>query len=216
MVAIAFDWFFHLDKHLAGLATQHGAWIYLILAGVIFIEPGLVIMPFLPGDSLLFVAGALAAGGALNLAVLIGSLAASAIVGDAVNYSIGAYCEKRLATNGKMRWIKPQHFQKTQTFFDHHGRKTIVLARFVPVVRTLAPFVAALGHMPYPTFLLYNAVGGILWVVSITCAGYLFGQVEWIQANMTFVLLGIVAISILPAIFEWWRARRHPQDHNSI
>lgn len=208
MAATVFDWLFHLDAHLAGLAAQYGAWVYLILAAVIFVETGLVIMPFLPGDSLLFVAGALAATGALQLAVLVGSLAAAAIAGDAVNYAIGAYCEKHLAMDGKMRWIKPAHLQKTQTFFDRHGRKTIILARFVPVVRTLAPFVAALGHMPYRTFLLYNAVGGVLWVMIIAGAGYLFGQVDWIQSNLTAVLLGVVVISILPAVIEWWRARR--------
>lgn len=208
MAATVFDWLFHLDIHLATLAAQYGAWVYLILAAVIFVETGLVIMPFLPGDSLLFVAGALAAGGALNLSVLVGSLAATAILGDAVNYAIGAYCGKHFSKNGKMRWIKPEHLQKTQTFFDRHGRKTIILARFVPVVRTLAPFVAALGHMPYRTFLVYNAIGGVLWVVAITGAGYLFGQVQWIQANLTAVLLGVVVISILPAVIEWWRARR--------
>jgi membrane-associated protein len=207
MAATVFDWLFHLDTHLAALTAQHGAWVYLILAAVIFVETGLVVMPFLPGDSLLFVAGALAAGGALNLAILVMSLAAAAILGDAVNFSIGAYCAKRLGKDGKMRWIKPEHLQKTQQFFDRHGRKTIILARFVPVVRTLAPFVAALGRMPYRTFLLYNAAGGVLWVVLITGAGYLFGQVDWIQANLTAVLLGVVVISILPAMFEWWRAR---------
>jgi membrane-associated protein len=208
MAATIFDWLFHLDTHLAALTAQHGAWVYLVLAAVIFVETGLVIMPFLPGDSLLFVAGALAAGGALNLAALVASLAVAAIAGDAVNFAIGAYCAKRLGKDRKMRWIKPAHLQKTQVFFDRHGRKTIILARFVPIVRTLAPFVAALGRMPYPAFLLYNAVGGVLWVGLITGAGYLFGQVDWIQSNLTAVLLGVVVISILPAVFEWWRARR--------
>lgn len=208
MAVTLFDWIFHLDTHLAMLATQYGAWVYLILGAVIFIETGLVIMPFLPGDSLLFVAGALAAGGALNLAGLVGVLAAAAIAGDAVNYAIGAYCRKHLAQGGRLRFIKPEHLQKTRTFFDTHGRKTIILARFVPVVRTLAPFVAALGSMPYRIFLAYNAVGGVLWVVALTGAGYLFGQVGWIQDNLTAALLGIVAISILPGVIEWWRARR--------
>ena len=207
MAATVFEWIFHLDTHLAALAAQHGVGVYLILAAVIFVETGLVVMPFLPGDSLLFVAGALAAGGALNLATLIVTLAAAAIIGDGVNFAIGAWCDHHLAEKGKIPWIKTAHLDKTRSFFQRHGRKTIILARFVPIVRTLAPFVAALGHMPYPVFLLYNAVGGVMWVAVITGAGFLFGQVHWIQANLTVVLLGVVVISILPAAFEWWRAR---------
>ena len=208
MAATLFDWIFHLDTHLAMLAAQHGAWVYVVLAAVIFVETGLVVMPFLPGDSLLFVAGALAAGGALNLAVLVVALSAAAIAGDAVNYAIGSYCASRLSDGARMRWINPAHLAKTRTFFDRHGRKTIILARFVPIVRTLAPFVAALGKMPYKTFLAYNAIGGVTWVVLLAGAGYLFGQVQWIQTNLTAVLLGLVVLSILPGIFEWWRGRR--------
>lgn len=207
MTSTVIDWLFHLDTHLAALAAQHGAWVYLILAGVIFVETGLVVMPFLPGDSLLFVSGALAAGGSLNLAVLVATLAIAAIAGDTVNYAIGSWCAGRPGGRGLNRWLKPAHLLKTRTFFARHGRKTIILARFVPVVRTLAPFVAALGAMAYPVFLAYNVVGGVLWVVALTGAGYLFGQVAWIQANLTTVLLGIVVLSILPAVFHWWRER---------
>ena len=207
MVATLFDWIFHLDTHLAALAAQHGLWVYLILAVVIFIETGLVVMPFLPGDSLLFVAGALAAGGVLNLAALIGCLAVAAIAGDTVNYAIGSYFRKWAEQGGRLRWIKPAHLEKTQAFFDRHGRKTIILARFVPVVRTLAPFVAALGRMPYCVFVIFNVVGGIVWVFGLTVAGYLFGQVDWIQKNLTAALLGIVVLSILPGVIEWWRTR---------
>lgn len=207
MVATLFDWIFHSDTHLAALAAQHGLWVYLILAVVIFIETGLVVMPFLPGDSLLFVAGALAAGGVLNLAALIGCLAVAAIAGDTVNYGIDSYFRKPAEQGGRLRWIKPAHLEKTQAFFDRHGRKTIILARFVPVVRTLAPFVAALGRMPYCVFVIFNVVGGIVWVFGLTVAGYLFGQVDWIQKNLTAALLGIVVLSILPGVIEWWRTR---------
>jgi membrane-associated protein len=208
MVATLFDWIFHLDIHLATLTAQHGVWVYLMLAAVIFVETGLVIMPFLLGDSLLFVAGALAAGGALTLAAPVASLAVAAIAGDTANYAIGSYFRKRVEQGSKLHLIKPAHLKKTQEFFDRHGRKTIILARFVPVVRTLAPFVAAVGRMPYGVFLTFNVVGGVIWVAALTVAGYLFGQVYWIQKNLTVALLGIVGLSILPGVIGWLRSKK--------
>jgi membrane-associated protein len=201
------DWILHLDRHLGALAAAHGTVVYLLLFAVIFIETGLVILPFLPGDSLLFVAGAFAAQGTFSLPILFPLLAAAAIAGDSANYAIGGVLRRRAIDAGRLRLIKPEHLARTQAFFDRHGPKTIVLARFVPVVRTLAPFVAALGSMPYRTFLAYNVVGGLAWVAALLGAGYLFGNIAWVHDHLTMVLLGIVALSLAPGMLAWMTGR---------
>ena len=208
MLATFVDWMLHLDTYLAALTAQYGPWIYLILFAVIFIETGLVVMPFLPGDSLLFVCGALSATGVLDPVIVVPLLMLAAISGDAVNFAIGSYVRRRGIDTGRIPFLKPSHLATTHDFFDRHGRKTIVLARFVPIVRTLAPFVAALGNMPYRGFMVYNIAGGVLWVVSLTAVGYAFGNVPWVSKNLTAVLMGLIVLSILPGIIGWLNSRR--------
>jgi len=204
------DWVFHLDAHLAALAAGHGSMVYALMFGFIFVETGVVVLPFLPGDSLLFVAGTLAAKGAFSLPVLAPTLMAAAIAGDTLNFAIGSVMRKHVLEPDRIRFVKPAYLERTRKFFDRHGRKTIVLARFVPVVRTLAPFVAALGKMPYPAFLAYNVVGGLAWVGILLGAGHLFGHLPWVSRHLTAVILGIVALSILPGVIGWARGRTRP------
>jgi len=207
MLHTLMDWVFHLDTHLAALASSHGTMVYAVLFGFIFVETGVVILPFLPGDSLLFVAGALAAEGTFSLAVLVPVLVAAAIGGDTLNFAIGSVMRKHVLDARRIRFVKPEYLERTQGYFDRHGRKTIVLARFVPVVRTLAPFVAALGKMAYPSFLAYNVAGGLAWVGILLGAGYAFGNLPWVSQNLTVVILGIVFVSSLPGIIGWAKAR---------
>lgn len=199
------DLFLHLDEYLANIISQYGAWTYGILFVVIFIETGLVVMPFLPGDSLLFAAGTFAALGSLNVWFLIGLLMAAAVLGDAVNYSIGHYLGER-AYN--IKWIKREHLEKTHAFFEKHGGKAIFLARFVPIVRTFAPFVAGIGKMTYGYFATYNIVGGMTWVLTFTLLGYFFGNLEFVKRNFELVIVAIILISVMPMFVEWWKARR--------
>lgn len=207
MPTMLIDWFFHLDTHLAALAASHGAIVYAILFAVIFIETGVVVMPFLPGDSLLFVAGALAAKGTFSLPVLAPMLVVAAIAGDAMNFAIGSLMRKKVLDTRRIPFVKPEHLDRTHAFFDRHGRKTIVLARFVPIVRTLAPFVSALGNMSYSVFLVYNVVGALVWVGLLVGAGYAFGNLPWVSQNLTAVVLAIVFLSILPGLIGWARGR---------
>ncbi len=202
------DLFLHLDEYMANIITQYGTWTYVILFVVIFVETGLVIMPFLPGDSLLFAAGTFAAIGALNIYYLITLLVAAAIIGDTVNYSIGHYLGDR-AYN--IKWIKKEYFDKTHAFFEKHGGKTIFLARFVPIVRTFAPFVAGIGKMSYGYFITYNFVGGIVWVLLFTLAGYFFGNIPIVRENFELVIIAIILLSVVPMGVEWWKARREAQ-----
>jgi membrane-associated protein len=199
------DLFLHLDEHLASIINQYGAWTYGILFLVIFMETGFVVTPFLPGDSLLFAAGTFAALGSLNVWFLAFLLMAAAILGDTVNYSIGHYLGER-AYN--IKWIKREYLDKTHAFFEKHGGKTIFLARFVPIVRTFAPFVAGIGKMTYGYFISYNFFGGIVWVALFTFAGYFFGNIPFVKRNFEFVIVAIILISVLPMVFEWWKARR--------
>jgi len=201
-------WFIHLDTHLAQLIDQHGNWVYLILFLVIFVETGVVVMPFLPGDSLLFIAGALAAKGLLDPLAVCVLLFVAAVAGDALNFSIGAWFKRRALDTSKIPFVKQEHLQHTQNFFDKHGGKTIILARFVPIVRTLAPFVAALGSMPRRVFFGYNVSGAFLWIGSLVSAGYLFGNIPWISKNLTAVVMAIVVLSVIPAVLGWLKARR--------
>jgi len=199
------DLFLHLDEYLAKIILDYGAWTYGILFVVIFVETGLVVMPFLPGDSLLFAAGTFAALGSLNIWGLVGLLITAAVLGDAVNYSIGHYLGER-AYN--IKWIKKEYFDKTHAFFEKHGGKAIFLARFVPIVRTFAPFVAGIGKMSYGYFITYNFVGGITWVALFTLAGYFFGNIPFMRDNFEYVIIVIILVSVLPMAFEWWKARR--------
>jgi membrane-associated protein len=201
------DWLLHPGTHLAALAASHGAMVYAVMFAFIFIETGVVILPFLPGDSLLFVAGALAAEGTFSLPVLALVLAAAAIAGDTLNFGIGSLMRKKLLDAQRIRFIKQSHLERTRAFFDRHGRKTIPLARFVPVVRTLAPFVAALGKMVYPVFLAYNVAGGLAWVGAMLGAGYAFGNLPSVSQHLTVVVLGIVFISVLPGVISWVKSR---------
>lgn len=201
----AIDLFLHLDEYLQTIITNYGAWTYGILFVVIFVETGLVIMPFLPGDSLLFAAGTFAALGSFNVWGLIGLLAVAAVLGDAVNYSIGHYLGERAYS---IKWIKKEYLDKTHAFFEKHGGKAIFLARFVPIVRTFAPFVAGIGKMSYAYFATYNVVGGITWVVIFTLLGYFFGNIPFVKKNFELVIIVIILISVLPMVFEWWKHRQ--------
>jgi membrane-associated protein len=199
------DLFLHLDEHLANIISQYGTWTYAILFAVIFLETGVVVTPFLPGDSLLFAAGTFAALGSMNVYLLSGLLIVAAILGDTVNYSIGHYLGER-AYN--IKFLKKEYFDRTHAFFEKHGGKTIFLARFVPIVRTFAPFVAGIGKMSYGYFITYNFVGGIVWVLLFTFAGYFFGNIPFVRKNFELVIIAIIGISVLPMVFEWWKARR--------
>ncbi|HUG34550.1 MAG TPA: DedA family protein [Anaerolineales bacterium] len=205
LLAGLLDLFLHLDEHLASIINEYGAWTYGILFAIIFLETGVVVTPFLPGDSLLFAAGTFAALGSLNVYLLAGLLMVAAILGDTVNYSIGHYLGER-AYN--IKFLKKEYFDRTHAFFEKHGGKTIFLARFVPIVRTFAPFVAGIGKMSYSYFITYNFVGGIVWVLLFTFAGYFFGNIPFVRSNFEFVIVGIILISLAPMIVEWWKARR--------
>ncbi len=203
------DIFLHVDAHLHQLIETWGPWTYGLLFAIILCETGLVVMPFLPGDSLLFAAGALAAiyPDDLGIVTLLVVLSIAAILGDTINYFLGRWIGPR-AFSLNTWFLRHEHLEKTQAFYDRHGGKTIVLARFVPIVRTFAPFVAGVGRMHYPTFLWFNVTGGILWVVLCTIFGYFFGNVPLVKKNFELVVIGIVLVSVLPLAWEWWAARR--------
>ena len=208
LFANVLDLVLHLDRHLLDLAQAYGAWIYGILFLIVFLETGLVVTPFLPGDSLLFVAGAIAAAGELNVHGLVILLIAAAIAGDSLNYSIGRYLGPRVFRFDDSRFFKRAYVDRTHAFFERHGGKALIIARFVPIIRTYAPFVAGIGVMPYRRFLLFNVVGAVLWVVLLTYAGFFFGNLPLVKKNLTLVILGIIVLSILPGVIEVWRARR--------
>jgi membrane-associated protein len=203
-----FDLFLHLDKHLGEAIQAYDTWVYLILFVIVFCETGLVITPFLPGDSLLFAAGTFAAGGQMNVAWLFFLLSAAAILGDTVNYWIGAYIGPR-AFSGEIRFLKKQYLDRTHQFYEKHGGKTIILARFIPIIRTFAPFVAGVGAMTYGKFILYNVVGGIAWVAIFLLLGFFFGSIPFVKEHFSLIVLAIIVISVLPIVFELVRARMH-------
>ncbi len=201
------DFFLHLDVHLGELIRQYGSTTYAILFAIIFVETGLVVMPFLPGDSLLFAAGAFAALGSLDPWLLFGLLSVAAILGDTVNYWIGAKVGPK-AFSGNIRFLKRAHLDRTKEFYERYGSKTIVIARFVPIVRTFAPFVAGIGGMHYGTFITYNVFGAVLWVGVCVWSGFFFGNIPVVRDNFTIVIFAIIGISVLPIVFEMIKARK--------
>jgi membrane-associated protein len=201
------DFFLHLDEHLNQIVTTYGVWTHLILFAIVFAETGLVVTPFLPGDSLLFAAGALAALGSLDLWLLVVLLIGAAILGDSVNYWVGAWIGPR-AFSGNVRFLRTDYLERTRAFYEKHGGKTIILARFVPIIRTFAPFVAGVGAMSYPRFIVYNIIGAVLWVGLFVPLGYYFGNMPTVKNNFSLVIFAIIGISVMPIAVEMFRARR--------
>ncbi len=208
LIGTLLDYVIHLDKHLHAVIQAYGVWTYLILFLIVFCETGLVVTPFLPGDSLLFAVGTFAAVGALDLGLAMALLTGAAILGDAVNYAVGHYVGPRVFTRKDVRFLNPEHLDRTHRFYERYGAKTIVIARFVPIVRTFAPFVAGIGQMTYARFALYNVSGAILWIGSLCGGGYLFGNIPVVRKNFSLVILAIIVLSILPALVEVLRQRR--------
>lgn len=202
------DLVLHLDKHLVAMVAQYGAWIYAILFAVIFSETGFVVTPFLPGDSLLFVAGAVAASGGMNVHLLVLLLIVAAVLGNSVNYGIGRWLGRHFFTDRGSRWLNPEHLEKAHAFYERHGGKAVVISRFLPIVRTYVPFVAGMGSMPPGRYTAFNVAGGVLWVASLTYAGYFFGNIPWIRGNLTLIIVGIIVVSLVPVAWAWVQSRR--------
>jgi membrane-associated protein len=207
------DIILHLNDHLDAWTAAFGPWLYLILFAVVFCETGLVVTPFLPGDSLLFAVGAICArdGSPLNVLVMMVVLIVAAVIGDAVNYSIGKRIGPKVFTREKSLFLNKKHLIRTQRFYEKHGGKTIIIARFVPIIRTFAPFVAGIGNMGYRRFAAFNVIGALAWVIGFLTLGYLFGNMPFVKKQFTYVLFGIIFLSILPGIIEYVRARREPE-----
>ena len=197
-----------LDQTVAELASQYGPWLYGILFLVIFAETGLVVFPFLPGDSILFIAGTVVAVAGLNIHVLAMVLIAAAILGDSVNYAVGRFIGPKVFHEPESRWFKHEYLLRTQAFYDKYGGLTIIIGRFVPIIRTFAPFLAGVAGMPYHRFLSFNVIGGVFWITSLVYAGYLFGNIPWVKQNLTYIVLGIVVVSLIPAISTYVKERR--------
>ncbi|MFN8321606.1 MAG: DedA family protein [Chitinophagales bacterium] len=203
LIKFALDFFLHLDKHLADLLIQYGTLTYGILFLIIFVETGLIVMPLLPGDSLLFAAGALAAAtGQLDITIIIPLLILAALLGDNVNYFVGKFFSKQIKSRERILFFKREYIEETEAFYKKHGGKTVIMARFVPIVRTVAPFVAGAGSMSYSKYITFCVTGAILWVAGITILGYQFGQVEFVKKNFEFVVLGIIGVSVLPILWQ--------------
>jgi len=211
VISFLIDFVLHMDEYLKVIITDYGAWTYGILFFVIFLETGFVVTPFLPGDSLLFAAGTFAALGALNPFYLFLLLSVAAVIGDTVNYSIGAYVGPK-AFSGEIKFLKKEHLDKTQEFYEKHGGKTIILARFIPIIRTFAPFVAGIGTMKYRDFIIFNVVGGISWVAIFIFLGYFFGNIPFVQKNFELVILAIIFISFIPPVLEFFKARKENKE----
>ena len=208
LAAWAWDLAVHLDVHLAAFVAQHGVWVYALLFAIVFCETGLVVTPFLPGDSLLFVVGAVAAVGNMDIFLVMAVLVAAALCGDNVNYWVGRWVGPKVFHYEQSRWFNPRHLARTHEFYERHGGKTIIIARFMPIVRTYVPFVAGLGAMPYARYLAFCVAGALLWVGSLCLAGYFFGNIPVVKANLTLVIIAIVVLSISPGLFAWLRSRR--------
>ena len=207
LLAQFLDLVLHLDKHLTVLIQTYGTWVYLILFLIIYCETGLVVTPFLPGDSLLFVAGTLSASGALDVHGVFALLVLAAFSGDNTNYWIGRYLGPRVFKRERSRLLNPAHLQRTQRFYDRHGGKTVILARFLPIIRTFAPFVAGIGRMVYPKFMFYSFSGSVFWIGFFVYGGYYFGNIPVVKNNLTAFILGIIVLSIMPGIIEFVRQR---------
>jgi len=197
-----------LDQTLAQLAAQYGHWLYALLFLVIFAETGLVVFPFLPGDSILFISGTVVAVAGLNVHVLVLALTGAAILGDSVNYGVGHYLGPKVYHRPDSRWFKQRHLKQTQAFYDKYGGVTIIIGRFVPIIRTFAPFLAGVAGMSYRRFLSYNVIGGAAWISSLVYAGYLFGNIPWVKDNLSFIVIAIVVVSLMPATLTFVRERR--------
>ncbi|MDB5991286.1 MAG: hypothetical protein JWQ10_2689 [Herbaspirillum sp.] len=207
-VTFLIDFILHIDVHLAQLATAYGPWLFLILFLIIFCETGLVVTPFLPGDSMLFVTGAIAAAGAFNIHLMVATLILAAVLGDSANYQIGRMIGLKVFDKPDSRIFKRKHLDRTRAFYERHGGKTIIIARFAPIVRTFAPFVAGVGAMRYTRFLSYNIVGAVAWVGAFSYAGYFFGNLPLVKKNLSLLILAIVVISLMPAVMGFIRQRR--------
>ncbi|MEK7544422.1 MAG: DedA family protein [Patescibacteria group bacterium] len=210
MFAALIDFVLHLDTHLTEFTNQYGLFTYVVLFLTVFAETGFVVTPFLPGDSLLFAAGAIAALGSLNIWVVTFLLMLAAIAGDTVNYWIGHYFGQKIVNNPHIPFINQEHIDKTEQFFKKHGGKTVIMARFVPIVRTFAPFVAGIGAMNYQKFILYNVIGGVIWVTLFTLAGFFFGNMTFIKENFHYAIVAIVILSVIPMVYEYIQHKRHP------
>jgi membrane-associated protein len=208
LVASLLDLALHLDVHLAALIQQYGVWVYAILFAIIFAETGLVVTPFLPGDSLLFVAGALAAVGGINVHLIVLTLTLAAILGNTTNYAIGHWLGRTFFREKGSRWLNPEYLERTHAFYEKHGGMAVVISRFIPIIRTYVPFVAGLGAMTPARFTAYNVAGAVAWVASLAYAGYFFGNIPWVKENLTFIIVGIVAVSVLPVVVAAIRARK--------
>lgn len=211
LIAQLIDILLHLDRYLGTFVRDYGTWVYLLLFLIVFAETGLVVTPFLPGDSLLFVAGTLAAAGGMDVGWLCAVLIAAAVLGDTVNYWVGDWFGPKLFHDPNARLLKREHLERTHRFYERHGGKTIIIARFMPIVRTYVPFVAGLGAMPYPRYIGFCVAGALLWVVSLCGAGYFFGNIPVVKNNLTIVILVIVLLSISPGIIAWVKARSVPR-----
>ena len=208
ILAQLLDIVLHLDRHLVALVQEYGVLVYAILFAIIFSETGFVVTPFLPGDSLLFVAGAIAASGAMDVNLLAFTLVVAAIAGNMVNYAIGRWLGKRFFTDSGSRWLNPKHLEKAHAFYEHHGGKAVVISRFLPIVRTYIPFVAGLGAMEPARFTMFNVAGAVLWVGSLTYAGFFFGNIPWIKGNLTLIIVGIIVVSLVPVVWAWLKSRK--------
>ena len=209
------DILINLDKYLNLIFNNYGTWAFLILFLVIFCETGLVVTPFLPGDSLIFVLGALAASGEINLLVIVSVLMSAAILGNIVNYQIGRFLGPKVFSGKKIRFLKTEYLVRTHEFYEKHGGKTIIIARFIPIIRTFAPFVAGIGHMSYPRFLFFNIIGRVGWVALFLAGGYAFGNIPAVQRNFTLVVFGIIFISLLPALIAFLRERQRTTNNGA-
>ena len=196
-----------LDQTLADIAAQYGPWLYALLFAIIFAETGLVVFPFLPGDSILFISGTVIAAANLNVHVLVGLLIVAAVVGDSVNYAVGHYIGPKVFDKPDSRWFRQEHLRRTQAFYDKYGGVTIIIGRFVPIIRTFAPFLAGVAGMSYRRFLSFNIVGAVSWIASLVYAGYLFGNIPWVKDNLTFIVIAIVIVSLIPAVMTFIQER---------
>lgn len=210
LIPYLLDILLHLDRHLGDIIRDFGVWTYLILFVIVFCETGLVVTPILPGDSLLFAVGTFAALGALDLAVSLIMLSVAAVAGDSINYAIGYRVGPSVFRGERSRWLNREYLDRTHRFYERHGPKTIVIARFVPIVRTFAPFVAGIGRMTYSRFLTYNVAGGIAWIAILVLGGYFFGSIPVVKRNFTVVIFAIIVISVLPVLIEILRQRVRP------